>query len=1517
MKKIIKLFTGSLKNNRTNYLIVGLLVSVFSANAQTFVNQLATGANDGTSWANAYTDLHTALFNTTSGEIWVAKGTYTPSKSFTGNIPANNSQKTFRVKNNVQVYGGFNGDETSLAQRDWVNNATILSGNLGSNVFAFNVVRFDANDNTTVLDGFTIRDGKANGTAVNEQLGGAIYIANASKPTIRNCKFVNNNALQHGGAIYGTGGAVKVEKCIFESNTTTQYDAGALYLTSADSNIIVNCLFNGNTAARYAGAVVVQNTPMSRIINCTFVKNTRGASGSGKCVFLSANTGNPQLKIENCIFSNNYPYAGDDVSRNGTSGYTVANTYCDAGSAGFTLAVTLTNIITGIINFTDFSQNDFTLQCNSPAVNTGNSNALYIPSTDLLGNTRVFGSSVDLGAFENNVSEIGIVANRTTICAGESVTLKGTCDPSGYTWSNGVTNGVAFYPTTTATYTCTGLSTNDTEVITVNVLEFNNDTVFAPQFVCSGSSANVTLGNSIIGGNYFLVDTATNFIVDGPIAGTGSAINFTVSGITSTKTYKVIGSKTAATEIPTGLSLDFDGSNDKVITDFKFNSTNTFSVEGWILPRANAYRRIFSNYTSGVGASGEIAFDTYNQGANNGKALRLYIVINGVASQVGAANVLTLNTWNFVAATFDNGVMKLYVNGNLVASANATGSTFVTSAANAAYGFGEEPVTGVGSEFFDGKMDEFRFWNKALTAGEISSNMTNCVAGNEAGLLAYFKFEEGTGSSTITDIVGGYTGTLTSMDAATDWVSGIEEKCGSVLSDVEPLGKSLDFDGTNDRVATSFGLTSNTPAFSIEAWLYPRSTNYDRIISNYIGSSSTGSDVVVVDSYDATANNGKALRLLIGTNIISAPNVLTTNTWNHIAAVFDNGTMSIYVNGFEVANGSANINAIVGSNLKFYFGEDNAGADNENLNGKLDEVRFWSKALTQTDIMNNMYNCLAGSEANLMAYYNFEDGAGEIVSDLTVNEKHGVFVNMDAATDWVSGVYTCETNCTFEMSDLVTLSPANAVSDTISVSICAGSTYTTPLGSNITTTSTVVETLVAQNGCDSTLTINVNVIDSVYTSNVDICEGDVYTSPQGATISSDSTIVETYTSVGGCDSTVTIVVTVNALTSVSINNPGGIVCNTNTGFALTTTPSNATFLGNAVVNGIFYPSNLPLGNNEIIATYTSNLGCTVTDTVIFNVIDCTGSDDLFACYNLNGNLTESINQLDGSGTNGVTATIGHLSENNGAISIAGGAGQIININNTNTNAIVDASIADGITISAWIKPSSFMQNSQGVIVSKWNNTLAGDQFILMFDGNSGGRFLWAVGNGSNSATGIYSSTVGINTTSWTHVTATWEPGGMHKIYVNGILSASNNLTTFSSILLNGNATLSIGAQHATFRNFYGAIDDIRMYGKAINANDVNALYLNSPTCPNITGKESVSNMSSFALYPNPSNNNVTFELGYENAAQVEFYSLDGKVVISTNVSNAETVNIENLNTGIYLVKIKSDSKSETIKFVKQ
>ena len=141
-----------------------------------YVQGNATGSNNGTSWQNAYTNLATALTNAPIGsEIWVAAGTYKPTT---------NTDRTtsFNLKNLVEVYGGFAGNETNRNQRNINVNTTILSGDIGKpndkSDNSYHVVSGSNLSPYTTLDGFTISDANTN----NSGQGGGIQLINNSSP---------------------------------------------------------------------------------------------------------------------------------------------------------------------------------------------------------------------------------------------------------------------------------------------------------------------------------------------------------------------------------------------------------------------------------------------------------------------------------------------------------------------------------------------------------------------------------------------------------------------------------------------------------------------------------------------------------------------------------------------------------------------------------------------------------------------------------------------------------------------------------------------------------------------------------------------------------------------------------------------------------------------------------------------------------------------------------------------------------------------------------------------------------------------------------------------------------------------------------------------------------------------------------------------------------------------------------------------------------------------------------------
>jgi hypothetical protein len=179
-----------------------------------FVDTDATGSSNGTSWADAYTELQSALAEAQANdEIWVAEGTYKPTAGLDRTI-------SFSMKNGVAIYGGFDPTDGDIdfADRDWENNITVLSGNIGNvasradnsyHVF-FHPVGTDL-DGTAILDGFTISGGNANGSFPHSR--GAGMVNEESSPTLSNCTF-SGNSTNIGGGMFNNNSSPILTNCI-------------------------------------------------------------------------------------------------------------------------------------------------------------------------------------------------------------------------------------------------------------------------------------------------------------------------------------------------------------------------------------------------------------------------------------------------------------------------------------------------------------------------------------------------------------------------------------------------------------------------------------------------------------------------------------------------------------------------------------------------------------------------------------------------------------------------------------------------------------------------------------------------------------------------------------------------------------------------------------------------------------------------------------------------------------------------------------------------------------------------------------------------------------------------------------------------------------------------------------------------------------------------------------------------------------------------------------------------------
>ncbi len=333
------------------------------ANGVLYVKKGSNGT--GASWTSPIAELGDALITAknlnaaTTGrvkQIWVAGGIYKPMYS-----PADNNFGNFDARNNafllvkdVQVYGGFAGTETALAQRDLniVANKSTLSGDFNDddiisgsgatlsfankNENAYNVLLSVGDVGTATLDGFTISGGSGEGstTAINNLLveranGGGMNIY-SSGPVIASCTFQYNSVqMGMGGALYigkpnnGVAAAPVISQSNFINNSSNNISGqgwgneggGAIYIVASDP-IISDCRFIDNlvTGNRLGGAIV-NFSSATKFTNVVINGNVSlGANAGGGGIM---NSGTKTLILTNAILSGNSAGANGGAMYNG------------------------------------------------------------------------------------------------------------------------------------------------------------------------------------------------------------------------------------------------------------------------------------------------------------------------------------------------------------------------------------------------------------------------------------------------------------------------------------------------------------------------------------------------------------------------------------------------------------------------------------------------------------------------------------------------------------------------------------------------------------------------------------------------------------------------------------------------------------------------------------------------------------------------------------------------------------------------------------------------------------------------------------------------------------------------------------------------------------------------------------------------------------------------------------------------------------------------------------------------
>jgi concanavalin A-like lectin/glucanase superfamily protein/carboxypeptidase family protein len=413
-----------------------------------------------------------------------------------------------------------------------------------------------------------------------------------------------------------------------------------------------------------------------------------------------------------------------------------------------------------------------------------------------------------------------------------------------------------------------------------------------------------------------------------------------------------------------GNTFDIRGGNDgalqggagfapgKVGQAFSLNGTNAFvqaptspgndpttagSIEAWVYFNQ---RPSDAGHVMEIVGKGSIGQD-FDLQAEPDNLFKFYVA-NGY--NIVSSTSIQINTWYYVAATWDSTGLKMYVNGNLE---NSTSDPNIIRATNQLpLEIGNQPS--FGPRLFNGLIDEPSIYNRALSAAEVLSIFNSAATGkckptsifspgNQVLWLA--------GDGDARDLSGnGNNGAL---------LNGTNLTVGKV-------GQAFGFDGTNDEVSTPLiNLGAN---YSIEFWMFPTRTSSGAIALQHLVSN----DFLSAANYGAlyyqfsSSTTGSLAYYQNGMQRVVTPDGgIPLNVWTHVGLTYDGSKTRLYVNGSLAATESGTHGETFNNSVKLAF-SNNSVEDSAHLRGKLDETSFYNRALTAAEIASIVRADLAG-----------------------------------------------------------------------------------------------------------------------------------------------------------------------------------------------------------------------------------------------------------------------------------------------------------------------------------------------------------------------------------------------------------------------------------------------------------------------------------------------------------------------------------------------------------------------------
>ena len=329
-------------------------------------------------------------------------------------------------------------------------------------------------------------------------------------------------------------------------------------------------------------------------------------------------------------------------------------------------------------------------------------------------------------------------------------------------------------------------------------------------------------------------------------------------------------------------SLSFDGTNQSVSipSTIYSNGVQNFTIECWVKPSsAAATGTAYHGFVGYQGGSSSTSSRNPSIWMNGGEIhTDMYDHVNNTRYDVLTTTLdLAAEKWFHVAFVKSGTSQFLYINGNLVNSASAPSGAKISG----------NYLIGAVDNFIDGDLDEVRFWSTARTQTEIREFMQRAPRLNETGLIAYYPFNEGTGS-TLANVCTNTSNINGTLNNSPTWTTGSTALAGH---------NSMIFDGTNDFLDGSLTTTSSN-AYTIEFWFSPKKLNVQQNMVYLRDDANTNTDIATGKSLNL---NGFYLKVDHGFS------GLGTITGSSTSSLEFNGSVDNTFNMNQTTSGTTNV----------------------------------------------------------------------------------------------------------------------------------------------------------------------------------------------------------------------------------------------------------------------------------------------------------------------------------------------------------------------------------------------------------------------------------------------------------------------------------------------------------------------------------------------------------------------------------------------------------------------------------